>query len=70
MAEYFATRDEAVLFVKEWHTKDGSKPWFFAKILNHGDEKWVVVYNRAERPHGSPYIKILDDQSSEINRLV
>ena len=63
MAEYFGTKDEAEKFIKEWFGKDGKPPVHFAKILNHGNEKWVVNYDARQNPAASPHITILEDHS-------
>ena len=56
MAEYFTTRAQAEIFIQEWHTKDGTTPVFFARILNHGDEKWIVNYDSRQNSSTSPHI--------------
>jgi hypothetical protein len=70
MADYPATRDEAVEIIKENYAKYGSKPWALAKIFNNGQEKWVVSYLRTEDPFHSPYIEVLEDHSAEIDQLL
>jgi hypothetical protein len=70
MAEYFGTQDAAESFMREWFAKDGNLPVHFAKILNHGDEKWIVNYSGRQNPWASPYIKVLEDHSHRIAEIV
>ena len=70
MAEYFETRGEAERFMQEWYAKDRKPPVFFAKILNHGTEKWIVNYDPRQNPGASPYIKVLENHSSAIRQIV
>jgi hypothetical protein len=70
MAEYFGTQDAAESFMREWFAKDGNLPVHFAKILNHGDEKWIVNYSARQNPWASPYIKVLEDHSHRIAQIV
>lgn len=69
MAEYFGTRDDAENFIKEWYAKDGKSPVHFAKVLNHGDEKWIVNYDERQSPRNSPYIKVLENLSHRIKQI-
>lgn len=70
MAEYFSTKEDAEKFIREWYAKDRKPPVFFGKILNHGDEKWIVNYDPRQDPRASPYIKVLEDHSHEIRQIV
>jgi hypothetical protein len=70
MAEYFRDLEDAAKFMNEWFAKDGKLPRHFAKILNHGVEKWIVNYDAGQEPRASRYIKILEDHSGEIRRIV
>src|SRR5665213_3834741 len=70
MAEYFETKAEAEQFIQEWHSKDGSKPAFFGKIFNHGSEKWIVNYDARQNPGASPHIKVLENTTSQVGRII
>ena len=70
MANYFDTRKAALQFIREYHAKDRSKPRFFGKVSDDGQERWLVIYSRSERPYDAEYVEILDDQSAEIDRLL
>ncbi|MGA2721490.1 MAG: hypothetical protein ABSG79_03665 [Bryobacteraceae bacterium] len=70
MAEYFPERADAEQFMIEWFAKDGKPPVHFAKIFNNGSEKWIVNYDSRQSPRASPFIKVLEDHSSEIARIV
>src|SRR5665213_3502349 len=70
MAEYFETKAEAEQFIQEWHSKDGSKPAFFGKIFNHGSEKWIVNYDARQSPGASPHIKVLENATSQVGRII
>jgi hypothetical protein len=70
MANYFDTREAAVEFIREYYAKDGSMPRFLAQVLDKGQESWLVVYSRSGRPYDSAYVKILENQSAEIDRLL
>jgi hypothetical protein len=66
MAEYFRSFDDAMAHIREWKTKDGSVPSFFGKILNHGEEKYIVCWRSNENPSGSPFIKVLQNLTNTI----
>ena len=70
MAEYFDERESAEQFMHEWYAKDGKPPVHFAKIFNHGSEKWIVNYDPRQSPHASPAIKVLEDYSNDIQSIV
>jgi hypothetical protein len=70
MAEYFHSKDEAERFIKQWYAKDQKPPVHFAKILNHGNEKWIVNYDSGQTPWASPFIKVLEDHSHRIREII
>jgi hypothetical protein len=70
MANYFDTRGAALAFIREYYAKDRSKPRFLGQVLHEGRAEWLVVYSRSERPYDSADVKILEDQSAEIDRLL
>jgi hypothetical protein len=70
MAEYFQTKEEAEGFIKEWFSKDHKPPVHFAKILNHGNEKWIVNYDPQQTPWASSFIKVLEDHTNRIRDII
>jgi DNA repair exonuclease SbcCD ATPase subunit len=70
MAEYFEDREDAEKFMNEWYAKDNKPPVFFGKIFNNDAEKWIVNYDARQDPRASPFIKVLENHSHEINTIV
>jgi hypothetical protein len=66
MSEYFDSREAAETFLIEAKTY---KATFFARIINHGTEKWMVSYHSKRDILASPHIEVLEDHSAEIPRI-
>lgn len=63
MAEYFYSKQEAEDFIKR---STQGRPVLFARIRLHGNEQWIVDYQR--RDLGSS-IQILENLNHELDEL-